>query len=144
MVFPVAVLPFLITPLLAWVVAGSVKFVINSLRLKAWAFQQIGNGGMPSSHSAVVASTAVLIFLYGDWGPALGVAVTLAFIVILDANGLRKHVERQARAINSLTGEQSNKLRERIGHSKLEIAAGIGVGACVATLVYYVLGGRFS
>ena len=50
---------------------------------------------------------ATLIALREGMGhPAFGVAVTLAFIVVIDANSLRQHVGRQAAAINRLAGER--------------------------------------
>ncbi len=128
-----------VTPLLAWLVAGGMKFLINSWRAKQWAFGQIGYGGLPSNHSAIVSSTATLIALREGIGhPAFGVALTLAFIVMLDANSLRRQIGKQAEAINRLATSTTSApvLRERIGHSRVEIAAGIGVGIMVAAAVH--------
>ncbi|MDD2770300.1 MAG: divergent PAP2 family protein [Methylococcus sp.] len=126
---------YAITPFLAWLAAGSLKFLINSLRARRWAFGQIGYGGLPSNHSAIVSSTAALIALREGIGhPAFGVAVTLAFIVVMDANSLRRQIGRHAEAINRLSSERSaiQPLRERIGHTRAEIAAGIIVGVALA------------
>lgn len=131
-------LAYLITPGLAWLCAGSLKFVINSIKARQWAFGLIGYGGLPSNHSAIVSSMAALIALReGLASPAFGVALTLAFIVLLDANSLRRQVGRQAAQINRLAARQgeSPDLRERMGHTPLEIAAGILVGLLVAWLV---------
>lgn len=124
---------YAVTPFLAWLTAGSLKFLINSLRARRWAFGQIGYGGLPSNHSAIVASTAALIALREGIGhPAFGVAVTLAFIVMMDASSLRRQVGRQAEAINQLADEVGRedlpKLRERMGHTVLEIISGVFVG----------------
>ncbi|OHC27625.1 MAG: acid phosphatase [Pseudomonadales bacterium RIFCSPLOWO2_12_59_9] len=123
-----------LTPLLAWLLVGCSKFAINSLRAKRLAFDLIGYGGMPSNHSAIVCSMAVLIGLKGGIAqPAFGVAVTLAFIVLLDANSLRRQVGLHAQAINGLsTAKPSSPLRERMGHSRSEIFAGLLVGAAAA------------
>lgn len=132
---------YLLTPFLAWLAAGSLKFLINSVKAGELAFKQVGYGGLPSNHSSIVSSTAALIALReGIATPAFGVAVTLAFIVMLDANSLRRQVGRQAEAINRLAkGEEgSAPLRERMGHSRVEILAGIVVGSVVAWLVYAV------
>jgi uncharacterized protein len=129
---------YLVTPFVAWLVAGISKFLINTVRARRLAFDLIGYGGMPSNHSAIVSSMAALIALKEGVGhPAFGVAVTLAFIVILDANSLRRAVGRHAEAINRL-GEGAAghvPLRERMGHSRAEIAAGILVGVLVSLLV---------
>lgn len=121
------------TPFIAWFVAGSLKFIINSVRAKQWAFDLVGNGGMPSNHSAIVSSTTVLIALKeGIQSPAFGVALTFSFIVILDANGLRRAVGKQAARLNTLSDENTPKLRERMGHTRAEIVGGILVGSLVA------------
>lgn len=128
---------YISTPFLAWLVAGVLKFLINSLRARRLAFDLVGYGGMPSNHSSIVSSMAVLVFLKeGLSSPALGVSIALMFIVLLDANSLRKQIEKHAIALNKIGGLN---LRERIGHSKTEIMAGCLVGAGVA-LVVHLLG----
>ena len=129
---------YALTPFVAWLLAGCSKFAINSLRARRLAFDLIGYGGMPSNHSAIVCSMAVLIALKeGIAHPAFGVAVTLAFIVLLDASSLRKQVGLHAQAINGLSAAKpSSPLRERMGHSRGEILAGLLVGAGSAWLVW--------
>jgi acid phosphatase family membrane protein YuiD len=126
---------YLITPFLTWLVVGPIKFLINSVRQRRWAFDLVGNGGFPSNHSSVVTSMATLIALREGMGhPAFGVAVTLAFVVMIDANSLRQHVGRQAAAINRLAG--GHTLRERMGHTLVEICGGIGTGIGMGFLVH--------
>ncbi|WP_238696250.1 divergent PAP2 family protein [Thiomicrorhabdus sediminis] len=128
---------YLITPFIAWLVAGVSKFIINSIRAKQLAFGLIGYGGLPSNHSAIVSSMAMLIaLLHGIDSAAFGVALTLAFIVMLDANSLRRQVGKHATLINQLNKAQNSvQLRERIGHSRIEIGAGILVGVLVAYIL---------
>jgi acid phosphatase family membrane protein YuiD len=131
-------LVYLVTPLLTWLVVGPIKFLINSARQRRWAFKLVGNGGFPSNHSSVVTSMATLIALREGMGhPAFGVAVTLAFIVMIDANSLRQHVGRQAHAINRLAKDDAGHtwLRERMGHTLVEIAGGICTGIAMGFIV---------
>jgi uncharacterized protein len=131
-------LAYLLTPLLTWVVVGPIKFLINSARQRRWAFHLVGNGGFPSNHSSVVTSMATLIALREGMGhPAFGVAVTLCFIVMIDANSLRQHVGRQAGAINRLARDDKDHkwLRERMGHTLVEIGGGICTGIAMGLLV---------
>jgi uncharacterized protein len=133
---------YALTPFLAWLVAGISKFIINSLKARQLAFGLIGYGGLPSNHSAIVSSMAALVGLKeGIDHPAFGVAVTLAFIVMLDANSLRRQVGKHAMAINRVAAGASDHqtLRERIGHTPLETAAGIAVGIAVAAAVNALL-----
>ncbi len=132
-------LSYVLTPFLAWLVAGCAKFAINSIKAGKPAFGLIGYGGLPSNHSAIVSSMVVLIALKeGVSHPALGVAITLAFIVMLDANSLRRQVGRHAEAINRLARDTTDykALRERMGHTRIEILAGVATGALVAGAVY--------
>lgn len=129
---------YALTPFLSWFVAGLTKFAINSVKAKRFAVDLIGYGGLPSNHSAIVSSMAALVALREGIGhPAFGVAVTLAFVVILDANSLRRQVGRHAAAINKLAAATSGHrlLRERMGHTRVEIASGIVVGIAVAAVV---------
>ncbi len=129
---------YLLTPLLAWLVAGSLKFLINSVRTGQPAFALIGYGGLPSTHSAIVSSTAALIaFREGINHPVFGVAVTVLLIVIVDAGSLRRQIGDHASALNRLLNSdpQHQRLRERMGHSYVEIAAGILTGIAMAAVV---------
>lgn len=122
--------------------AGVTKFIINCVREKRLAFDLIGYGGMPSNHSAIVSSVAAIVALReGIDHPAFVVALGLAFVVMLDANSLRRQVGRHAEQINLLNRRveiESLVLRERMGHSRLEILAGILVG-CLSAWVLNAL-----
>ena len=129
---------YAIVPFVAWLIAGSLKFAINSARSGQLSFTQIGYGGLPSNHSAIVSSVAALIALReGIDHPAFGVAIALSFVVMLDANSLRRQIGRQAEVINKLAEKQKSgtPLRERMGHSKVEILAGTATGIIAAWLV---------
>lgn len=124
-------LSYLITPFWAWLLAGCTKFVINSAKEKRLAFDLIGYGGLPSNHTSIVTSAAAIIaFKEGFHNPALVVAIALAFIVILDANSLRQKVGLHAQAINKLNQDNHAhiRLREKMGHTRIEIFSGILVG----------------
>jgi acid phosphatase family membrane protein YuiD len=130
---------YLLTPFLTWLIAGIVKFLINSIKSRRLAFDLIGYGGMPSNHSAIVFSLVALIaYKEGLNDPAFGVSVALAFIVILDASSLRRQVGRHAASLNTLNKIVQSDLpvlRERMGHTRLEILFGSILGLIVGTLI---------
>lgn len=130
---------YLATPFLSWFVAGAIKFIVNSLKFKRFAIDLIGYGGLPSNHSAIVSSMVALIaFKEGLSDPAFGVAITLAFITMLDASSLRREVGKHAILINKMSASLPERycVRERMGHSRLEIAVGALIGLGVAAFVY--------
>jgi acid phosphatase family membrane protein YuiD len=136
-------LAYLLTPVITWTAVGPIKFLINSARQRRWALNLVGNGGFPSNHSAVVSSVATLIALREGLGhPAFGVAVALCFIVIIDANSLRQHVGRQAAAINRLAKVDSAHtwLRERMGHTLVEIGGGLATGIAMGHIIHALFG----
>lgn len=129
---------YVITPFVAWLIAGSSKFAINSIKAKSAAFKQIGYGGFPSNHTSIVTSVAWLIALKeGVAAPALGVALALSFIVILDATSLRMKVGTHAKRLNEITPD-GLPLRERIGHTPIEILGGILTGLLTALTIYHL------
>ncbi|MBY4595925.1 divergent PAP2 family protein [bacterium BD-1] len=132
---------YALTPFLTWLVAGLLKFLVNSIKSDRLL---VGYGGLPSNHSAMVTSMAMLIALKEGIGhPAFGVALTLAFIVMLDAYSLRRQVGKHAVAINKMAVSSADHqaLRERMGHTGLEILAGVVVGVTVAAAVNAILTG---
>jgi len=127
---------YIITPFVAWFIAGTLKFAINSLKARNAAFKQIGYGGFPSNHTTIVTSIACLIGMKeGVESPALGVAIALSFIVILDATSLRIKVGDHARRINLLVPHEK-PLREVVGHKPIEILGGILTGLLTASIIH--------
>jgi acid phosphatase family membrane protein YuiD len=131
---------YLIMPFFAYLVAGSVKFIINSLKIRKLAFKQIGLGGMPSTHNTVTASVATLIALQeGINCPAFGVAMGFAFIVALDSMGLRAHIQSHAELLVSQLDTKNHKIRTRLAHTPLEALAGILLGMACAFILYFFI-----
>lgn len=127
---------YILTPFSAWVIAGGVKFLINSIKSRQLAFHQIGYGGMPSSHSAIVCSVAAMTaFREGVESSVFVVALTLAFIVMMDAMDLRRKIGQHAERLNLLSSDLP-KLRERVGHTPVEVLAGVLTGIITATLIH--------
>ena len=128
---------YLLIPFIAWFVTGVTKFIVSSLRTGSFSFDQIGYGGMPSNHSSIVTSVTALIALKeGIAHPAFGVAICFSYIVILDAGSLRKQIGAHAKAINQLSIHAAKQsMREKVGHSRFEIAMGIFTGLLIAYVV---------
>jgi uncharacterized protein len=137
----------LLTGLAAWLLAQLFKIPIEFLHSHHWNWALFfGAGGMPSSHSALVTSTAMAVGLhYGFDDPVFGVATAIAMIVVYDATGIRRQAGMQAQKINILVEEllqghpiSEEHLREVLGHTPLEAMGGVLLGLAVALGLWFV------
>lgn len=129
---------YLITPLIAYLVAGTLKFLINSIKAKRLAFSQLGLGGLPSTHTSIVTAVATVIaFKQGLLSSQFAIMLSFTMIVIIDAMDLRRKVGHQAKLLNDLAKQMQMDvvLRERMGHSFLEVLTGVVVGIVCGMLV---------
>ena len=135
-------LAYALAPLLAYLLAGSLKFLVNSVRLRKLATAEIGVGGFPSTHTAIVSSVLALVALReGISSPAFGVSLALTLVVVIDAVDLRRKIGRHASAINALvraSAKTGEPLRERTGHSPAEVLGGFAVGALSALASHWL------
>ena len=131
----------LLTGLAGWILAQVLKIPIDLVQNRHWNWALFfAAGGMPSSHSALVTSTAAAVGLhYGFDNPIFGVAVAMAMIVVYDATGIRRQAGMQAQKINVLVEEllkghpiSEEHLREVLGHTPLEALGGVLLGLAVA------------
>ena len=129
------------TAVLAWLAAQLCKTVIEALTHRRLDWRRLlGDGGMPSGHSATVTGLAAATLLhFGAESFAFAVSAVLAIIVMHDAMGVRWQAGQHARTINELllklNGAPPEKmLEELLGHTPLQVAVGALLGALVAIL----------
>jgi len=125
-----------VVPLIAWFTAQALKVIgviINEKKLDFTRF--IGSGGMPSSHSSLVVSLAVVIGKNYGWQSGLfGVALMFSLIVMYDAAGVRRAAGKQAKVLNKLIFSNKHdinvdeKLKELLGHTPFEVLMGAALG----------------
>jgi acid phosphatase family membrane protein YuiD len=136
----------------AWLLAQILKPPIGFLRTRQWDWALLLRaGGMPSSHSALVAATAHAIGLFDGFDtPLFALAVTLAIIVIYDATGIRRQAGKHAELINAIvkdlraghppTHETQEQLKEVLGHTPMEALIGTLLGIVIAQISWVVFG----
>lgn len=142
--------PFLITGVGSWLIAQVLKTIIYAFINKSFDFSRLfGDGGMPSGHSATVASLATICALMCGVGSAeFAIAAIVAIIVCHDAMGVRLETGKQAQIINELVKsfEVFTKkdlpevmLKEFVGHTPVQVLAGIIIGIANAFFMFYVV-----
>jgi len=141
---PFAVERGILAVLLSWSLSQLVKIMTGMRREKRFDFKWIFNtGGMPSSHSAAVASLATVVGLYYSFKsmPFL-MAFIYCMIIMFDAAGVRRSVGRQAEILNKIM-EDLNKgrevpdarVKELLGHTPIEVFAGATVGILISLVI---------
>ena len=140
--------PFLLVSLSSWFVAQLLKVLIHAALHKEWSLERLfGDGGMPSGHSATVASLATFSALScGTSSFQFAVTTILAIIVCHDAMGVRLETGKQAVLLNEivkafeiLSKEElpEVKLKEFVGHTPIQVLVGITIGILNALVMYF-------
>ncbi len=102
-------------------------------------------GGMPSAHTAFVASLTTAIGISeGIDSPIFAVVFILSAIIVRDAIGFRRYLGTHGRMLNMLVRElpQSealkfpNRLDEKVGHTPLEAFVGGLIGVAISCLYF--------
>jgi hypothetical protein len=141
--------PILIAALVSWSLAQIIKVPLEYMQTRRWNWALLLRaGGMPSSHSALVAATAHSTGLHAGFDSALfALAFVLAMIVIYDATGIRRQAGKHAEIINTMIQDlveghplHEEQLREVLGHTPLEALAGTLMGVLVAQVGWWVVG----
>ena len=140
--------PFLITSTSSWFIAQVIKVIINACVTKKLDWERLfGDGGMPSGHSATVSSLAVFAALRCGCGSfEFAVCAILAIIVCHDAMGVRQEAGKQAVVINDMVAQFEKllkqdivdiDLKELVGHTPLQVLAGITLGVVNALVMHF-------
>lgn len=134
-----AINPVVWISFLVWFVAQGSKYLLTFRSATPIGFQQ--TGGMPSAHSAVVASMAMVIGLQeGLDSSVFGLAAIMLAIVVHDAIRLRWAVGEQALRINELINVSTLEKKEALivwrGHRIREVAVGLLIGATLSYVLY--------
>lgn len=134
----------LASALLGWFIAQSMKAIILTIKQKKFRFDLYSlPGGFPSSHSATASGLAAAVGMIDGFGSVtFAISIILAFFMIYDAKVIRGAAGKQAQSLNRLIEmyneveeEDMDMLRERLGHSVLEIIGGVIIGILAAFLI---------
>ena len=138
----------IVTALSAIGIAQGLKIFTYKKVTGKWDWKQIfQTGGMPSSHSAGVASIASYVAANrGTRHTETALAVVFGTIVMYDAQGIRRHTGEIARLVNDLDDnieeisgdfpslqyvKRENQLNEILGHQPIEVATGALLGILI-------------
>jgi uncharacterized protein len=134
----------LLVSLSATLIAQMLKLVAELIKNRKLNFRVlVTTGGMPSSHSALVAALATGVGQTAGWGSIeFAIALIFAFIVMYDAAGVRQAAGKQARVLNQIVDElfqenpelNQDRLKELLGHTPIQVLVGSALGIGISWL----------
>jgi len=135
---------YLLSPIVAFVLAQGIKVALRSRKHKLSWHDFVGYSDMPSSHTAIVVSLAVIAGLKaGVASPFFAASFVLATVVISDALVLRNYMGAQGKELNVLVEDLKEddfldrrypKQAEHTGHTPLQVLMGALLGAAVSAI----------
>lgn len=134
--------PIFLAAITSWILSQFLKTVITLFTVNTTSFRELiellfwKTGGMPSSHSALVASVSTTIgFKNGISSDLFVFSCCFALVVIRDAVGVRRSSGQQAKALNELGQKVASRMKYQFkpvkeiqGHRPMEVLAGILLG----------------
>lgn len=131
--------------LAGWLVAQLTKMLICLIQSRRLDFRYLAStGGMPSAHSSLVSAlTTAIVLTDGFDSPLFAISVVFASVVMFDAQTVRAAAGKQARLLNQIVDElfqehhlSETKLKELLGHTRLEVFFGMLTGIVTALAVF--------
>lgn len=140
----------LMSAVISWFLAQLLKFIITYVTTgKSVPERLVGSGGMPSSHTALVCSATIAAAKSeGTASPIFAVCFILACIVMYDAMNVRRQAGEHAKVINRMinekeigkeSGYEDVTLKEKLGHTPLEVLGGALLGIVVAMIIGIII-----
>lgn len=139
---------FLLTAMFSWLVAQVIKTILHLIINRKLDLSRLfGDGGMPSAHSATVTALATYTaFARGPGSFEFAVCAILAIVVCHDATGVRLETQKQGLLLQELVAAfealsdqdiPEVKLKRFVGHTPVQVIAGIILGIANAAVMYF-------
>lgn len=136
--------PLALTILFAGIGAQVLKAIIFAIKYKTLRpLDFVATGGMPSSHSALMAGLTTSIYLTEqNVTTSFFLSLALTLIIIVDAMGVRRTAGEEGRLLHKLIKKTNLRLKEphyALGHTPAQVIVGVILGIVVAIVVNLIL-----
>jgi acid phosphatase family membrane protein YuiD len=116
------------------------KFIDACARSKKLDFSGFfSTGGMPSSHATFACSIAAAIGLVEGWTSSVFLlSVGFALVVVRDAFGVRRDVDKLAGTVNKIIKSKKigiSQIMKITGHTPVQVVVGVIVGIVLPVLL---------
>jgi len=142
-------LPLFIVPILIWLITQIIKILFDIIEEKKFDFAFFRRAGwFPSVHSSISSSITTLMRLkYWLDSPYFALALIFSFLFWYDAMNVRYEAWKHAQYIKEIIIQfkqnfkikpvKSLSLKERLGHTFLEVIAWVIVWFTLTVLIYH-------
>jgi uncharacterized protein len=133
---------YFLTFILAWILSTIFKALWHSWKdKKKFHFKDgLQNGGMPSSHTAVVSALTFSLLFRTGLSDLFFLAAIFSSIIMSDALKVRQNVGLQGEKLNELLKKFDEKtIKVVYGHSLFQVLAGLVLGFLCALIFKIVL-----
>ena len=133
---------YIIAIFVSWLCVHLIKYILICNKKKDYklSLEIFDSGGMPSAHTAILASTTSVIGLTDGFNSGLfALAAVMLAIVMHDAIRVRRSSGEQGIAISKMIKEQNSNVEiPRIykGHNPLEVVFGLLLGIIIGSIVF--------
>jgi acid phosphatase family membrane protein YuiD len=125
---------------IAWLISCIIKITINSIRHKKINISAgFENGGMPSSHAALMGSITFALLLEQGLTPIFFLALVISTLILRDAVTVRREVGLIGEAVNKILKKNKEKeLKVIYGHTPMQVLIGLIIGI-MSSVIFYLL-----
>jgi len=133
----------LLTALIVQLLCQLFKVAFYSVKEKGLRWRYFFSaGGMPSAHSAFVTALTLSLGLRGGFSSDIfAISAVFSIIIIYDSVRLRGAVQIHSQILKKLSSglplEEQVEIPQMVGHTPLEVFAGISAGALFAVAAFY-------
>ncbi len=131
----------LIALVLTEVVSQLIKVINETIKNKKFSFKYIIlDGGIPSSHSALIGALITVSIFYSGWSLITLITIGFSVIVLRDSFGVRLEVGKHKLILESIAKKQTKKFHlMREGHTPRQVIVGFFLGIICMTIFLSVL-----
>jgi len=124
-----------LSPLIAYIAAGGMKFLINCIYFKKYDLSNNGLGGFPSTHNSVCSAMLFSILLNDGFGSLFTVSLAISIIVMIDSLDLRKKIQNLTIRVNLLS---KRNLHQRVAHNFIDVVGAYILGFFISYVLFLI------
>lgn len=126
---------------IAWIFSCILKIIIFYAKYqKLNILEGFKNGGMPSSHAALMGSITFALLLHQGLSPIFFLSFVISTLILRDAVTVRREVGLLGEAVNKiLEKNKQTKLKVIYGHTLKQVSAGLLIGIISSGIFYNLL-----